>query len=1337
MDRNLFLLLLLLLALTAAFALVCVVILVRARKAVDKPATPVHEQPLPLAFRSSLSNLRSRIPGNRYQYRVPWVLALGESSSGKTALLDQLAADEEGTSDDDPGVCWRFLSRGALIEVPGAVLFSGAGPALAGSPWTKFLRLLLRHRAERPIDGIVLFLPAPGLLADPVAEISRVSRQTSAAALRAKLNQLQQILGVSAPVYVVVTKCDHIRGFRSFCQTIGPQFEDDIFGWSNPATLDTAFRAEWIDRAFESIDASLLLHQLRVFGRQSIAGADDLFVFPLEFVRLLPPLRTYLTECFKESSYLDPHFLRGIYFCGADAAEPAVDGPSEGIPADSTMPAVTGHIAPPRLLNSAMAPVGEKRYRPQVVFARHLFDQKVFLEAGIVRPLSRIWFARNRLTVGLQVALVLFVIVFGVGTWRGYERLLTLRDHKFKAVLNILASRLPGPGNNGHAYPVATAYDFVDDLGVLDAQGFESFFLPVSWRDPINSNISSLIAESFSDTVLASFQAALNARASAFVGHCGSVPPAAVTLPEQVDSLALRTPSHDAEYMALEASLQDYAQLREAIRSYNNVRSAGRGSFADLNKVFVYLSGRSLEDEGRFRQNPYYQRALQQASYSPVPADASGRLDDCARVAMASRIHNFFESWFEKNNPIIGVTEGVAAQIDEMQAAGASSRDNIESLVNDIRGLDNMVTGGSYAWLNQTDYNRANYPLFSKRLVSIPFADKAFLDVVDADGSEHFTQTKSRLLATVTLTAGPVLTGTAAGIRVSAQVMALQNALSALLGQDFMSSDASASLPNTQNQPFLWNKASLASATQMEDSYDKYLHEWLPLLPSGLRDAVRSVAGRSLQSSVLAAVTKAQEQLGTGGASDPPTLLLEIQSFQAAAPAVLQLQNALPAAGKGSQGDLQLLLGRQCLYLADRLGRIFQAGSLYAPALANMNKWDGTRPLTETGYGVENDDELETYFARQRDQVKKVAIEYAQPLSQYMSSHHLDPPLSFNLWPAIVADVQDYEAKKPGNAMAALEAFIRVGLNKIVPQNGCSADAGTRTGSDYFLTLRVNLQSSVTARCGALLQDIYTRQIAAFFNQNLAGNFPFGPLSDGPDAPEASVGDTLEFFSRLDAYGPGLMSWLQGQAGFHQVASFIKQAEAARQMFTGGLKDGVLFSDVQLAFRVNRAAEAFGDRIIDWEFRAGDQITRRGATGGTRWSYGNPVQITLRFAKDSPEVPLTGGSAPDAQIAGRTVTYSYNDPWALFSLLRRHYGGAADYGAASGHLLGLMRFVIPINPDTSRINAPAPLPPGSMVRVFIRGTLQVAGAKAPIEVPVAAFPEMAPALPNVSAIAGR
>ena len=108
---------------------------------------------------------------------------------------------------------------------------------------------------------------------------------------------------------------------------------------------------------------------------------------------------------------------------------------------------------------------------------------------------------------------------------------------------------------------------------------------------------------------------------------------------------------------------------------------------------------------------------------------------------------------------------------------------------------------------------------------------------------------------------------------------------------------------------------------------------------------------------------------------------------------------------------------------------------------------------------------------------------------------------------------------------------------------------------------------------------------------------------------------------------------------------FVEQSEALRQMFAEGLKDGKLFVDSPITFRANRAGEIGGDHIIDWEFQTGDQIAKYpDPVKGLRWAWGNPVRVSLRFAKDSPETPVAN---PDGKVDGLMVTYEAHDPWAL------------------------------------------------------------------------------------------
>lgn len=1314
-DSKLILVLIVLLIGAALSIAIGVLLFFRSRRKADTSGDPqVASTQLAKEFRSSLSILQSKIPGNDYQYRAPWILALGEPSAGKTAILTQLETDSSAFGHDPAlSVEWRFLSGGALIDVPGAFFFNNAQRATTDNNWNRFLRLIGRHRPYRPIDGIVLFVPAPELKKDGDAE--NAEREIRAGAIRAKLDRLQNVLAMVVPIYVVVTKCDHIRGFESFHAEINPDRECDLFGWSNPNTLETAFQAAWVDEAFDEIREGLRRLQIRIFSGRAVNAADDLFLFPLELDRMRGSLRTYLTEIFRETAYVDPNFLRGIYFCGDVTGGNLRLQPAAGSSASSST------------VDLVLSPSAVAGFRPRIAFTRDLFDLKVFPESRIARPVGRMRLSRYRALISAQAALATLVIALGIGTTVGYNRLAYLKEHRFEGLLDVLSARIQEPTLASEPVSVETAYELVDTLGVSDAHGFRALFLPASWRDPIDTSVSSALADSFSREILPAFRNALDRKANAQIGNCLSVPAAEQTLPNEVDALARLTVSDDLEYQQLDKSLRDYDALRDAIRRYDLLRGSGRGSFADLNRLFEYLLGRDIEDENRFRHNPYYQRALQQAVGPPVATTENNRLTDCAGKMTASRLENFFTSWFEKNNPLPDLTGNVADEIDKLQSGEQVSREDLKNLVDDVRRLDALLASGSFGWLRQTSFNPADFPALSQRLIAEPFANPDYLAGMNRQGNIAFAKLKETLLAENSDASGTILNLSGADIHVSTPVLALSSTLNALLSQDFMAEADAMAVPVAKGSAVLWNKASLARAAQLKDSFDKFVHDRLPLLPSALRSSVYAVAQNGLNTSVLQAVDRSREPVN-GNGNDPSLLQVEIQSFQEAIPVLAQLQSSLAAGTAKPRTDLNLMLTQEALSLATRIDSIPSA--FYAPAAGSLQRWDGSKPLSFASYSAENAEDLEAYLAREHDRIKGIALNYIEPLSQYLHSRGLLGPTGFEKWPGIIQDIKDYEAKKPGNAVASLESFVRTNLDKITPAEGCQSATGLSRGSDVFLLRKASLQSEAARRCSELLLATYTEQIAGFFNQRLAGKFPFGPVPATPDVQEADPNDTVQFLQAEEQIGPGLLSYLRKQSNYSDVLEFVEQSEALRQMFAEGLKDGKLFVDSPITLRANRAGEIGGDHIIDWEFQTGDQIAKYpDPVKGLRWAWGNPVRVLLRFAKDSPERPVAN---PDGKVDGLTVTYEAHDPWALFTLLRNHPGLDADFGASIAKSTGIIRLVIPTalsGPRTATAQAS-----GKAV-VFLRLAAQATGTKEPRQIPIATFPQRAPQISALHDIA--
>src|SRR5262249_31067796 len=131
-------------------------------------------------------------------------------------------------------------------------------------------------------------------------------------------------------------------------------------------------------------------------------------------------------------------------------------------------------------------------------------------------------------------------------------------------------------------------------------------------------------------------------------------------------------------------------------------------------------------------------------------------------------------------------------------------------------------------------------------------------------------------------------------------------------------------------------------------------------------------------------------------------------------------------------------------------------------------------------------------------------------------------------WNEILTDLDAFDNKAPGNAIASLETFILTDMDK-VNIDSCSATLRlpTESSHDYFLRIRNTLRSQFYNRCTELariksVNDLVTalnnyREIEESFNQSLSGGFPFTDLGTRPDFPDLDPGELLKFFKLYDA----------------------------------------------------------------------------------------------------------------------------------------------------------------------------------------------------------------------------
>lgn len=117
------------------------------------------------SFRDAKRFLRRGLSGRNPLYRLPWHLLLGQARSGKTTLLGEAGLTLPFGEPRDPSGArsdcnWWYFHQGIVLDLSGELVLRRDGRTSDVEAWEAVLRQLETGRPERPVDGIVLTIPA-------------------------------------------------------------------------------------------------------------------------------------------------------------------------------------------------------------------------------------------------------------------------------------------------------------------------------------------------------------------------------------------------------------------------------------------------------------------------------------------------------------------------------------------------------------------------------------------------------------------------------------------------------------------------------------------------------------------------------------------------------------------------------------------------------------------------------------------------------------------------------------------------------------------------------------------------------------------------------------------------------------------------------------------------------------------------------------------------------------------------------------------------------------------------------------------------------------------------
>lgn len=425
------------------------------REEIKTITATVHRALVQLKGLRGRGGLRRLFEGKRYLYELPWYMIVGSAGAGKTtALLNaglqfplarqmgnaskrMVLKSRGGTLHCD----WWFTNEAVLIDTAGRYTTQESDPVIDPVEWRGFLGLLRKHRTRAPLNGVIVALNAAELLT-----MTDTERSEHAGAVRDRLADLRQELGIRFPMYVVVTKMDLLRGFSEYFQSLTSEGRTQTWGFTLPFHGMKSNRADVQGREALRVqvemELALLKDRLSAGLRSRLNEEFDvdrrkrLFALPQELAGLAAPLVPMLDEIFLSSRFDRTQLhdtLRGVYFTSGAQAD--VDLPADSGTLLQRLRRSLG-LLPSQDSNAAdgQEPVNTAPGRGQQgFFIQDLLTKVIIPEAHLVRPNLR-WEFRFRLLrlTGHALAVVIFLWLAGAlalsfGNNRQY--LSTVRQH--------------------------------------------------------------------------------------------------------------------------------------------------------------------------------------------------------------------------------------------------------------------------------------------------------------------------------------------------------------------------------------------------------------------------------------------------------------------------------------------------------------------------------------------------------------------------------------------------------------------------------------------------------------------------------------------------------------------------------------------------------------------------------------------------------------------------------------------------------------------------------------------------------------------------------------------
>ncbi|MBV8518861.1 MAG: hypothetical protein JO197_15810 [Acidobacteria bacterium] len=1215
------------------------------------------------AFRRARETMNDVSDGDPYRTAV--FLLAGADGSRTPGFLRQVAGRELEYVTDDPvseglafgeGNSFLFFDDGVVLDLAGEPVLAASGTGSDGKRWKTMLRHVAELRPKRPADGVIVTVHASELLAaqrDP----SSFALAARADQLHRRLWDLQRELGFRLPVYVLVTGCEELTGFTDVCAAMPAAARGQMLGWSNADGIQAPYRAERVDEAFAQLHDQLGNLQMQLFA--NAACPAGVLQFPWSIRALHQPMRTFLGHLFRTSAHQESAIPRGFYFCGAFGGATA--------------------------------------------FISELLEQKVFPEVGLALPTSRTRLAQTRKVRTLQFAAASLALIAASGltfAYRSFHR----ENEELQRVFDQSEAALGRESRpDARVAEEHAAAEILDSIGHLTFRRYWSVFVPSSWPvlTEFDARMEDALGRTFSIVVLDAIRQRIDDHIEKAMNDATTrIVPADSRMAMRQQRIAAASLSGEdgrvlpvdqmPDFRVLSTFVSDMRQAEMNGRRLNEIATPGRGDLRALAGLAAYAFGQELSS--KFFQRSYlYEATLRNATYTRRfdPARYRDRADRTLRELTS----DFYQSLFDRNPFGLRVRQ-LVRELDPATLDAHGSRESeverFRHITDTLHTVQTDLAGPELQWAFRPDFDLG--PAYGSVISAVKQSalfQPETADMLKASAESNWADFTMQL-TTPTALSWPVLTvhDGRAEKRLSAETQGLQSALEGFLNQSFVSRANGQRQLVTSFTPatrVTWDPRLLQQASATYQAFQRFNENGLKLFRPEMQDAVVFAAQQRLGAQMNDLLVDAQTLDDVTPPATNAMMEQQLQSDVERFTAAHQpLKDNYDAFTRARLYDERTALVTATTHEAQRLlaatDALLERQAPYTPRAGNLTWWDGKSPASPAAWDARDAADLTTYLDNTRLRTARIAQFYAKPLLSFFDEMGAaDLPESAALvtkWQSIVDDLADYDAKKPGNAPAALEEYISGRMAKVTLADCSAAELTARPqrASGYFAARLTDLSRQVSARCATQAaheaRALYA-DLARFYDQRLAGRYPFAAEPPRqPGQPEADPEDVRNFYRRFSAADALFNSIPADSASATSLADarrFLKQMRDVRPFFAAFLDapkpQRTPAYDLETEFRTLQQRELGGNEIIRWALSVADEtVTDREKAQKLRWTPGQPVRLSIRWASDAPHVPVMHEGRRGMTVDGRTVTYEYSNRWALLAALADLRARTEDLG---------------------------------------------------------------------------